>query len=140
MPLSVRAKRLRLKIPRPEYRLQSKVHYLTIGGTKKCSARFVILAGAPISKTLEQETKETEMKAIGAAALLSVATAVAGPVMAQDKDNKSNVRDRPDGSVQHRVTHHRVAYRRTYKTDQEEHQATEDLNRQYRGVPSSDAR
>jgi hypothetical protein len=78
------------------------------------------------------------MKFIAAAALLSATMALAGPVMAQDRDNTSNMRDRTDTAMQHRVTHHRVTYRRTYKSDQEEHQATEDLNRQYRGVSGSD--
>ncbi|HEX4104651.1 MAG TPA: hypothetical protein VHX92_00315 [Rhizomicrobium sp.] len=75
-----------------------------------------------------------------AAAMLGATMTLAGPVMAQDKDGMSNMRDRPDTVIQHRVTHHHVTYRRTYKTDEEEHQATEDLNRQYRGVPSSDQR
>jgi hypothetical protein len=81
-----------------------------------------------------------------AAAMLGAAMALAGPVMAQDRDKASDhdkidtSHDRIDASMQHRVTHHRVTYRRTYKTDQDEHQATEDLNRQYRGMPASDAR
>ena len=75
-----------------------------------------------------------------AAAMLGATMALAGPVMAQDRDGVSNMRDRTDTAVQHRVTHHHVTYRRSYKTDQEEHQATEDLNRQYRGMPSSDQR
>jgi hypothetical protein len=74
------------------------------------------------------------------AAMLGATMALAGPVMAQDKDGMSNMRDRTDTAIQHRVTHHHVTYRRTYKTDEEEHQATEDLNRQYRGVPSSNQR
>ncbi len=75
-----------------------------------------------------------------AAAMLGAALALAGPVMAQDKDAMSNMRDRTDTAAQHRVTRHHVTYRRSYKTDEEEHQATEDLNRQYRGMPSSDQR
>ena len=74
------------------------------------------------------------------AAMLGATMALAGPVMAQDKDGMSNMHDRTDTAIQHRVTHHHVTYRRTYKTDEEEHQATEDLNRQYRGVPSSNQR
>jgi hypothetical protein len=73
-----------------------------------------------------------------AAAMVGAAIALVGPVMAQDRDGNSNMRDRTDTSFQHRVTRHHVTYRRTYKTDEEEHQATEDLNRQYRGVPGSD--
>lgn len=80
------------------------------------------------------------MKFIAAAALLSATMALAGPVMAQDRDNNANMRDKTDNAMQHRVTRHHVTYRRTYKNDREEHQATEDLNRQYRGVPASDSR
>ena len=80
------------------------------------------------------------MKFIAAAALLSATMALGGPAMAQDRDNNSNMRDRSDNAMQHRVTRHHVTYRRTYKSDREEHQATEDLNRQYRGVPASGAR
>jgi hypothetical protein len=72
-----------------------------------------------------------------AAAMLGAAMALAGPVMAQDRDKASD-HDKIDVSMQHRVTHHHVTYRRTYKNDQDEHQATEDLNRQYRGAPASD--
>ena len=75
-----------------------------------------------------------------AAAMLGAAMALAGPVMAQDKDEMADTRHRADTAVQHRVTRHHVTYRRSYKTDQEEHQATEDLNRQYRGMPGSDQR
>jgi hypothetical protein len=79
-----------------------------------------------------------------AAAMLGAAMALAGPVMAQDRgqdrDNASDAHDRTDTAMQHRVTHHHVTYRRTYKSDDEEHQATEDLNRQYRGIPTSDHR
>jgi hypothetical protein len=80
-----------------------------------------------------------------AAAMLGAAMALAGPVMAQDRDKASDhdkidtSHDRIDAS-QHRVTHHRVTYRRTYKSDEDEHQATEDLNRQYRGMPASGPR
>jgi hypothetical protein len=71
-----------------------------------------------------------------AAAMLGTTMALAGPVMAQDRDSMS--RDKP--AVEHRMIRHHVTYQRTYKSDQEEHQATEDLNRQYRGVPTSDRR
>ena len=75
-----------------------------------------------------------------ASAMLGATMALAGPAMAQDKDGMSNMRDRADTTVQHHVTRHHVTYRRSYKSDQEEHQATEDLNRQYRGMPNSDQR
>jgi hypothetical protein len=62
--------------------------------------------------------------------------------MAQDrdqgKDQMSDMHDKHDAQTRHRVSHHRENYKRTYKTDDEEHQATEDLNKQYRGVPRAD--
>lgn len=73
-----------------------------------------------------------------AAAMLGATVALAGPVTAQDRDGMSNMRNRTDTAFQHRVTHPHVTYRRTYKTDEEEHQATENLNCQYRGVPDLD--
>jgi hypothetical protein len=69
---------------------------------------------------------------IYAAAILGAVMALAGPAMAQDRNDKP--------AVEHRVTHHHVTYRRSYKSDQDEHQATEELNRQYRGVPTTDRR
>jgi hypothetical protein len=71
------------------------------------------------------------------AAVLGTTLALAGPVMAQDRDSPSK-HDEP--KVEHRTTRHHVTYRRTYKSDEQEHQATEDLNRQYRGVQKSDDR
>jgi len=65
-------------------------------------------------------------------ALLGATMALAGPVMAQDKEGMS--RDKP---VMHHMTR-RHSYQWAYKSEAEEHQATEDLNRQYRGVPSDD--
>ena len=73
-----------------------------------------------------------------AAAMLVATLGLAGPVMAQDRDNAPDTHDRHVVPVHHQVAHRRVTYRRTYKSDHEEHQATEDLNRQYRGVPRSD--
>jgi hypothetical protein len=67
-----------------------------------------------------------------AAALLGATMALAGPVMAQDRDAMSNMRDKP--AMQHRVSRHH-SYQWSYKSEQDEHQATEELNRQYRGVP-----
>jgi hypothetical protein len=77
-------------------------------------------------------------------AAFALTLALAGPVMAQDRDAKpdrdsmSSMRDKP--AVQHRVTRHHVTYSWGYKSEEEEHQATEDLNRQYRGVPKDDQR
>lgn len=67
-------------------------------------------------------------------ALLGATLALAGPVMAQDRD-KDMSRDKP--AVQHRMVRHH-SYKWNYKSEEDEHQATEDLNRQYRGVPSGD--
>lgn len=93
------------------------------------------------------------MKIIAAATLVA-AVLVATPVLAQDRDNatrdrdnasnmqdrRSNAHDRNDTAMRHRNSHHRVTYRRNYKTDDEERQVTQDLNRQYRGMPRSDGR
>jgi hypothetical protein len=79
------------------------------------------------------------MKVIATAMLVAAVVVLTGPVLAQDRGDASKMGDRHDTPVRHKISNHRVTYRRTYKTDQEEHQATEDLNRQYRGVPSSDA-
>lgn len=89
-----------------------------------------------------------------AAAMLVAAVTVASPATAQDRDNAaqdrdnasnmqdrdraSSTHDRNDASMHHRISHHRVTYSRNYKTDDEERQVTQDLNRQYRGVPRSD--
>jgi hypothetical protein len=67
-------------------------------------------------------------------ALLGATLALAGPVMAQDR---GDARDKP--VVQHRMVRHH-SYKWNYKSEADEHQATEDLNRQYRGVPSGDQR
>jgi hypothetical protein len=88
---------------------------------------------------------------IFAAVLLGAALVASAPVNAQDRENtskedKSNMSDasrndaRPSMShqVSRHVSHHRVTYSRTYKTDQEEQHQTEELNRQYRGVPRSE--
>jgi hypothetical protein len=68
-------------------------------------------------------------------ALLGATLALAGPVMAQDRD-KDMSRDKP--VMHHVVAHH--SYKWNYKSEADEHQATEELNRQYRGVPSGDQR
>jgi hypothetical protein len=75
-----------------------------------------------------------------AAAMLVATVGLASPVVAQDRDKTADAHDKHVAPAHHHVVPHRVTYRRTYKTDQEEHQATEDLNRQYRGMPSSDVR
>ncbi len=70
------------------------------------------------------------------AVLLVAAVAVSSPVMAQDHDKDKH--DQHATPARHPVVRHKETYRRTIKNDQDEHNATEDLNRQYRGVPHSD--
>jgi len=65
-------------------------------------------------------------------ALLGTTIALAGSAMAADKDMP--MRDKP---AMHRMARHH-GYQWNYKSEAEEHQATEDLNRQYRGVPDGD--
>jgi hypothetical protein len=77
------------------------------------------------------------MKIIAIAAILGTTIFMVGPAFAQDRGS-SSIDKKTDTAVHHRVVRHRVTYRRTYKTDQEEHGATGDLNRQYRGVSGSD--
>jgi hypothetical protein len=57
---------------------------------------------------------------------------LAGPAMAQDKD-MAGMHDKSDAPMKHHMSH-RMHYTRSYKTDREEEQQTEALNRQYRGV------
>lgn len=65
------------------------------------------------------------------AAVLIGGALIAAPAFAQDKDNMAK-------KPEHHMVRHHERYKRNYKTDQEEHQATEDLNRQYRGVNAAD--
>lgn len=72
--------------------------------------------------------------------LLGGAILAVQPVYAQDMNHMDNMKQtKAQHPVVHRTVHHRVTYRRNYKTDSEEHQQTEDLNRQYRGVSGSEA-
>jgi hypothetical protein len=86
---------------------------------------------------------EANMKAI-AALLVGGALICAIPADAQDKGNVSNQNEARDAANHERASHHpitrRVTYKRNYKTDLQEHQRTEELNQQYRGVPNSEAR
>jgi PAB1-binding protein PBP1 len=85
-----------------------------------------------------------------AAILLGGAVLAAAPANAQNRDNNMSrpeaqntpheTQDVVPQKASHRPSHRRVAYQRNYKTDDEERQQTQELNRQYRGVPSSDAR
>lgn len=62
---------------------------------------------------------------------------IAAPALAQD--NPANKDDAAAKKTEmHHAVRHRERYKRDYKTDAEEHQATEDLNKQYRGVNSAD--
>jgi len=65
--------------------------------------------------------------------LLGATLALASPVVAQDRNS---AREKP--MMHQRIVHHN--YKWNYKSEQDEHQATEELNRQYRGVPSGDQR
>jgi hypothetical protein len=76
-----------------------------------------------------------------AAAILGGLMVLAGPALAQDKDKAMSgmpgMQDKSDAPVHHAAR--RTRYKRDYKTDHEEEQQTEALNRQYRGVPDADA-
>jgi hypothetical protein len=71
------------------------------------------------------------------AAILFGGALIAAPALAQDNDHagKDDMAKKPEV---HQMMRHRERYKRNYKTDQEEHQATEDLNKQYRGVNGAD--
>lgn len=71
------------------------------------------------------------------AAILVGGALIAAPALAQD--NGAGSKDELAKKTEmHHATRHHERYKRDYKTDQEEHQATEDLNKQYRGVNSAD--
>lgn len=79
------------------------------------------------------------MKLATITAILIATITLTVPVVAQDRDQgKDQAHVSHDVSVRHRVSHQHEKYQRNYKTDEEEHQATEDLNKQYRGVPRSE--
>jgi sugar (pentulose or hexulose) kinase len=71
------------------------------------------------------------------AAILLGGALMAAPALAQD--NAAGPKDdmAKKAEMHHEARHHE-RYKRDYKTDQEEHQATEDLNKQYRGVNAAD--
>ena len=62
---------------------------------------------------------------------------IAAPALAQD--NSAAKDDMAKKPAAHHMMRHHERYKRDYKTDQDEHQATEDLNKQYRGVNGADA-
>jgi hypothetical protein len=71
------------------------------------------------------------------AAILLGGALIAVPALAQDNGaGKDDMAKKPEA---HHMMRHSERYKRNYKTDQEEHQATEDLNKQYRGVTRADA-
>jgi len=79
------------------------------------------------------------MKLISAA-LLGGALMIAAPAFAADLDQNHNAamehRDNDRAVSRHvayRYSRHH-SYKRNYRNDRDEHSATEDLNRQYRGV------
>ena len=79
------------------------------------------------------------MKLAATTAILIATMVLTVPVMAQDRDQgRDQTHDKHAATMRHRFSHHEK-YQRNYKTDEEEHQATENLNKQYRGVPRSEA-
>ena len=74
-----------------------------------------------------------------AAAMLGGLMVLAGPALAQDKDNHMSGMPgmKADAPAEHHVSH-RARYKRNYKTDKDEEKATADLNMQYRGVDKAD--
>ncbi|HKD48946.1 MAG TPA: hypothetical protein VKB67_14755 [Rhizomicrobium sp.] len=72
------------------------------------------------------------------ASILLGGALIAAPALAQDNSAAAPKDDTAKKTEMHASRHHE-RYKRDYKTDQEEHQATEDLNKQYRGVNSADA-
>lgn len=70
------------------------------------------------------------------AAILFGSVLMAAPALAQDHGAKDDMAAKKPEA--HHMMRHRERYKRDYKTDQEEHQATEDLNKQYRGVNGAD--
>jgi sugar (pentulose or hexulose) kinase len=71
------------------------------------------------------------------AAILLGGALIAAPALAQDNGaGKDDMAKKPEV---HHMMRHSERYKRNYKTDREEHQATEDLNKQYRGVNGADA-
>jgi len=71
------------------------------------------------------------------ASILLGGALIAAPALAQD--NSAAPKDDTAKKTEAHASRHHERYKRDYKTDQEEHQATEDLNKQYRGVNSADA-
>ena len=70
------------------------------------------------------------------AAILLGGALIAAPALAQD--NGAGKDDMAKKHEAHHMMRNSERYKRNYKQNQEEHQATEDLNRQYRGVPDGD--
>jgi sugar (pentulose or hexulose) kinase len=71
------------------------------------------------------------------AAILLGGALIAAPALAQD-NGASPRDDMAKKAEMHHAAPRHERYKRNYKTDQEEHQATEDLNKQYRGVNAAD--
>jgi hypothetical protein len=82
----------------------------------------------------QQNLRRGDMKIL--AAILFGGALMAAPALAQDNGaGKDDMAKKPEA---HHMMHHAERYKRDYKTDKEEHQATEDLNKQYRGVNAAD--
>ena len=71
------------------------------------------------------------------ASILLGGVLIAAPALAQDNSASKDDTATAKKTEMHAARHHE-RYKRDYKTDQEEHQATEDLNKQYRGVNAAD--
>jgi hypothetical protein len=88
----------------------------------------------PQIKLAAAKSEERHMKIL--AAILFGGALMAAPALAQDNGaGKDDMAKKPEA---HHMMHHAERYKRDYKTDKEEHQATEDLNKQYRGVNAAD--
>jgi hypothetical protein len=77
--------------------------------------------------------------------LIGIAMIAIAPANAQDRFNNSSTAHHDSAisaqakQASHMTLRHRVTYKRNYKSDREEHQRTEELNRQFRGVSISNA-
>ena len=71
------------------------------------------------------------------ASILLGGVLLAAPAFAQDASAPKDDTAAAKKTEMHASRHHE-RYKRDYKTNQEEHQATEDLNKQYRGVNAAD--
>jgi hypothetical protein len=101
------------------------------GGFRHATAmKLALPSSTPVGR---QNLRRDAMKIL--TVILFGGALLATPALAQDEAKKDDMAKKPE--VHHMVSH-KTRYKRDIKTDQEEHQATEDLNKQYRGVNSAD--